>query len=104
MTLNQALMLSDDREKHFEAFTEAAKMLIISGHLTVNDFHQNGGWVKSQDFKYGYFVYSNSDLHTKSRYYFDTWSQEIFQWNGKDKKIILYRRKNGLHNAHNVSS
>jgi len=104
MTLEKALALSDDLSTNVEAFVEAAKILIVSGHLTVQDFHQNGGWVKSIDFKYSYYVYPSRDLHTRSRYYFDVVKQEIFQWDGKTSKIILYRRKNEPRNAPYVTT
>lgn len=102
--LNLVLIPSDDYTIHFEAFAEAAKILIADGILTVDDFHRNGGWVKSVDFKYSYFVYPCKDLHIRSRYYFDVFKQEIFQWDGKASKIILYRRKNGPRNAPYVAA
>jgi len=99
MILEKALEWSDDFSDHTEGFIEAAKILIQSGHLTKEDFYQNGGWLKSVDFHASYFVYSAKNLHISARYYFDTVKEEIFQYNGKMDKIILYRRKNGPRNA-----
>ena len=65
-TVKECLALSDDLDKYEELFTRAAKQLIWSLHATKNDFHENGGWVRSMFNDGIYFVLVGIDYPRKS--------------------------------------
>ncbi len=55
----KAIRLSDDFEKHKEAFITASKQLIGEGRCNLEILEYNGGWIRSQKHNGGkiYFTY-----------------------------------------------
>lgn len=93
-TVKECLALSDDLDKHEEIFLKAAKQLIWSLHATKNDFHQNGGWIRSGIRGDCYYVHCQGKIYPYQTIYLDIRTGKIFQniieLGGKDSQKTIY--------------
>ena len=80
--ITKAIRLSDDFEKHKEAFIAASKQLIDEDRCSLEILEYNGGWVRSQKHSGGkiYFTYlTNQGATINDRIYLNVDTGKLFK-------------------------
>ncbi len=82
--VTEAIKNSDDFERNKEIFIKAASVLVNNGALTLEDFKDFGGWVRSVTSSYCYFVYRKDRITLEDRFYVNTMTNQL--WNSQQQE------------------